>query len=241
MQFFALFFSVLVGFSALADNSRLANAVEMDDLSAVRKAIESGNASVDELVQAPPFNAPTMPIIVLAARGGAEKVAKYLIQKGANVNAKNENDETALMMAVYFDDSLGGGEGDFSKHDRIAKMLIAAGAHLENGKWWAPLAYAAYRNRHHIGAYLLEKGANVNGTAENGFTPVNTPLMMAVIPGHKQFSLMLLRKGADVKVVNKKGYTAISLAEEIKQTHILPYLKCAEKLQPGQSFQEHCE
>lgn len=243
--FFLVFFTVSLQAQELKTHPQLlvglVQAVEFDDVAKVRSMVESGSASVDEMVASPPGSDAIHPLIVVAARAGSEKVARYLIQEGCNVNARNNSRETALLMASFFDDSLYGGSGDFTKHDRIAKMLISAGASLENEDWWPPLAYAAYKNRNRIGEYLLQKGAKVDGPVQEGRSPVNTPLMMSVLAGHKSFTLLLLRNGANALILNKKSSTARDIAERNNQTHLISYLKCAESLNPGETFLEKCE
>ncbi len=56
---------------------------------------------------------------------------------------------------------------------------------------------------------LLESGANVNATDENG----NTVLMAAAAGGHAEIVQMLLRAGADVNASDKSGYTALMRAK----------------------------
>ena len=222
-----------LGFNVWAQNEGLVNTIEMDDVSKIKKLVNSGRISVDEKV------GNGNPIILIAARAGSEKIIKFLISKNVDVNALNSVRETALMMAVFFGDT----QVDETHviHDRIARALIGAGAKLENDGWWAPLSYAAYAGRLGIAQYLVEQGALIDGILVDNVSLVNTPLMMASLQGHDKFVLYLLRRGANANVKNKKEATAYSLAEKSNNKHLLKYLRCAMDLAPGETYTEKCD
>lgn len=231
---------LLASSTAVADDNRLRIAVEMDDVSTVQRMIDRGEITADQGVMVTPYGEGPTAILIVAARAGSEKVVQLLISKGANLNAKTVVDETALMLSVFFDDSFGGEGSGFDKHDRIARRLIDAGADVNNGSWNA-LAYAAYNDRTAIGKYLIQKGAHLDGPLKDGVSPVNTPLMMSAMRGHKNYLLMLLRAGAKASLKNSKGTSAIELAKKYNQTHLIGYLKCALALPPGGSYAENCD
>ena len=222
------------GLNLWAQNEDLGIAVDMDDVAKVSKMINSGRASVNEKV-----GANNHPIILLAAKSGSEKVAKFLISRNADVNAQNSARETALMQAVFFLDSQA--DNTFVIHDRIAVALVEAGAKTENGDWWAPMAYAAFAGRLGIAQYQMAHGALVDGPVVDNISTVNTPLMMACMQGHEKFVRYLLLQGADAKLKNKTGATASSLAEKYNNTNLLKYLNCAMNLAPGEAYKGKCE
>lgn len=222
-----------LGLKTWAQNEDLAIAVERDDITKIRRLLTNGQISVDEKVRN------EEPILVTAARAGSEKVTKYLISKNANVNALNAFRETALMLAVFFNDS--DRNDSHETHDRIAKSLIEAGATLENDQWWTPLAYAAYANRLEMVEYLLTKGALINGPVVNNVTPVKTPLMMASMQGNDLLARYLLIQGANAHIKTQNEATAFSLAEKYDHRKLLKYLKCAMGLAPDESYQQKCE
>lgn len=238
MKWFSILF--LVASVAFADTHRLKVAIEFDDVSTVRSIIERGQAKVDDAIDDGISNDP-VPILIIAARAGSENVTQYLVRKGANINIQNALKVTALMMAVYFDDSLYGGDGNFERHDRIARFLVERGANLENGNFYGPLSYAAYRGRTAIGTYLISKGAQVDGPIVNGNqSPINTPAMMASMTGQRSFLRLLLRRNARVDLISHNGQTATQLAKKYNQTHLLPLLQCAESLKPGEKYSDKC-
>lgn len=58
--------------------------------------------------------------------------------------------------------------------------------------------------------YFLEKGADVNGIDDNGFTP----LMMAASEDQPEIAQLLIDKGAKVNFVNEQGWTALTEAAD---------------------------
>lgn len=224
----SLFFSLQI----FADQQSIVTSIELDDVSKIRRLVESGQLSVDEKIKN------DMPILMIAARAGSEKVSQYLISKKANVNALNSVNETALMMAVFFEKEEN--EGGYASHDRIARLLIAAGANLENGNWWAPLAYSAYKGRIEIAQYMVSLGALVDGPVVNGVASVNTPLMMASMQGHAAFVKFLLMMNANPKLLNTRNVTALELAKKYNQKHVFKYLECANYLAPGELYKDKC-
>ena len=82
------------------------------------------------------------------------------LNAGANVNARNTRNQTALMYAAD--------EG----HTEIAKLLIEKGADVNarDNDGWTPLMYAADEGRTEMGKLLIEKGADVNARDNNGET-----------------------------------------------------------------------
>ena len=219
----------------------LVQAVEADQLSVVRRTIERGNATVDQMVSSSPYGENGISILALAARAGAVRVAEYLINNGANLDIKNSAGETAIMLAAFFDDAYWKGEGRFENNDAIARMLVDHGANLDNGNFWGALAYAGYKGRSFIGNYMIQHGAPVDGYVKNGISQYLTPLMMAARNGHKNFTLILLRAGADPTIKTPDGVTAHYLAKYYKQTHLIGYIECALELKADEKFSDKCE
>lgn len=221
------------------DHDLVINAVSVDNVGKIKSMIESGELDKNQLLDAEPYGKEGLPLIALAGREGAVKVTKYLIGIKTDLNAKTSVKETALMLAAYFkwDDSSDG----YSKNDEVARLLIAAGADLENEPgMYTPLSYAAYIHRFAIGKELIAAGANPNGAAVDGKTKANTPLMMTVLSDDKSFMKLILSAGADVHIVKSGGQTAITLAKKYKRDDLMPWLLCAYELKSGEKFAEKC-
>lgn len=220
------------------DVDSMRNAIDQDDVSYVQAAVNRGAISVNHRLVAPGYSGGA-PLIALAARAGSVRVLRYLISAGADVNARTPVNETALMLAAFFRDD---GAASADQHDEALRVLVEAGANLENefGNY-TPLAYAAYNDRQRALRYLLERGARVDADAVGRVVYVNTPLMMAAMQGHREVVRTLLRAGADplIRVIN--GNTAREFALKYRHSHVEPLLACAEAVPPGMRYAQRCE
>lgn len=220
------------------DAESIINAIEQDDPSSLRAMVSRGTITVNQRLPAPGYSGGA-PLIALAARAGSIETLRYLIAAGADLNASTPVNETALMLAAYF---RGENNDSFERHDAAVRLLVEAGASLENvPNNYTPLAYAAYNNRQRALRFLIERGARLDADARGGTVYVNTPLMMAAIQGHRDVARVLLLAGADPLVRVSNGHTAREFALKYNQTHVEPLLACAEKMPPGMRYAQHCE
>ena len=122
--------------------------------------------------------------INVAESGDLHAVESY-ITKGADVNAKANDDVTALMMASQND------------HKEVVELLLAKGADInakdKNGT--TALMMASQNDHKEVVDLLLAKGADVNAKDKNGVTA----LMMAS------------QKGADVHARKNTDWNALRL------------------------------
>lgn len=223
--------------SAGVDTDGVLNAIAQDDASYIQAAVQRG-VSVNQRIEAPGYSTGA-PLIALAARAASIKTLRYLISAGADVNARTPVHETPLMLAAYFRE-----EGAFSaaRHDEAVRILVDAGAQLENDySNYTPLSYAAYNDRRLAIRYLLERGARVDADAVDRQTYVNTPLMMASMQGHREVVRTLLRAGADPLVRVHGGNTAREFALKYRHSHVEPLLACAESVPTGMRYAQYCE
>jgi hypothetical protein len=120
--------------------------------------------------------------LIYAAYYGDLSMVKRLLATGAEVNAKDKNDITALMAA-----SLAG-------HREIVKLLLAEGAEVnartKDGQ--TALLYAAIKGDQKILEMLLAKGAEINTKDKNG----KTAFMLATRTNHPEVRQLLIKAGA---------------------------------------------
>lgn len=222
------------------DQDSLYSAISVDDVDYVRAAVKSGAIGPNQYIVAPGYNRGA-PLIALAARAGSVNVMQYLIQAGADVNARTSYDETALMLASFFMSDEEGRGGSYEQHEAAARMLVAAGASLEAARGgYTPLSYAAYQGRVQTIRFLLARGARVDGSVQGGVAYLPTPLMMATMMGHEDSARLLLEAGANPRLRVSAGNTAMEFAQKYRQTQLYPILQCAERMPRGQKFANWC-
>jgi len=133
-----------------------------------------------------------------AARYGAYKAARFLLDRGADFNVKDEKGNTPLHLASIY------------RHDEIVDLLIQhkSDVDLLNAQGQASLYLASlYGNPESI-KLLLAGGAKLNIKDAEG----NTPLHTAVLYRHPENLDEILKANPDIDAVNKEGYTPLLLA-----------------------------
>uniref|UniRef100_A0A8C9TBM8 Ankyrin repeat and sterile alpha motif domain containing 6 n=1 Tax=Scleropages formosus TaxID=113540 RepID=A0A8C9TBM8_SCLFO len=157
-----------------------------------------------------------------AAAGGHEKLARFLLRKGASVDRRNHYGWSALMQAARFG------------HVNVAHILLENGAEINaKNRMGASVLTVAARGGHiNMVKLLMESGAfvddydhldvpqgddngnNNNGNGHQGREPLDiTALMAAAQHGHEALVRLLLEWGADVNVSLKTtGWSPLMLA-----------------------------
>jgi ankyrin repeat protein/SAM-dependent methyltransferase len=133
-----------------------------------------------------------------AARYGAFFAARFLLDRGADLNVKDESGNTPKHLAAIF------------SHDDIIDLLIQHKADVDmlNAQEQAPLHLASlYGNPESI-KLLLAGGAKTNIRNAEG----NTPLHIAVLYRHPENLEELLRGSPEIDESNREGYTPLHLA-----------------------------
>jgi ankyrin repeat protein len=151
------------------------------------------------------------PALALAAESESVEIMEFLIDKGADMNVKDECGCTALLRAVQWG------------RPHVAKFLIKKGADLNVRDKKGETALTAAHERGHleIVKHLIGKGADTNMKGDYGITA----LMKAAGSGNLELVKLLIEKGADVNARNNDGKTALSLASALNRTAIVQYLK----------------
>jgi ankyrin repeat protein len=102
------------------------------------------------------------PPLLMAIRARKFRAARAMVEKGANVNAKDKWGATPLSMVAR--------HGDLG----LVRMLVEKGANINaaNLEGYTPLHAAAAAHRQDMAAYLISKGAKINGKTSAGQTPL---------------------------------------------------------------------
>ena len=177
-------------------------------------------------------------------------VVKDLIEQGADVNAKDKDGMTALIVASR------------NGHREVVEMLISNGADVnaKDNSDWTALMRASIKGQSKIAELLIANGALVNSKGVDGCTALiaaafdgcneivklllengadvnardsddRTALIMAISQGYVDVGEMLIDNGAVVNAKDKTGKTAMSVAkdEEVRKAIINAVKKRNEK------------
>ena len=134
--------------------------------------------------------------MLMAAFDGDLATVKILLDKGVNVNDKDEDSGgTALIKAAVMG------------HLEVVKFLIDKGADVNTPSKIGRTPLMCASPRLEVVKFLLDKGAKVNAKDEDGFTT----LMFASMHNAPGVAKLVLDRGADVNARDIHGRTALSL------------------------------
>jgi ankyrin repeat protein len=133
-----------------------------------------------------------------AVISGLPKKAIRCLKQGAEINAKNEQGNTPVHVAVA------------SRQKEIVGLLAERGTDVNaaNPRGDTPLHLAAEADDRDIAELLIAKGADVNARNRQG----RTPLHVAAMKHHTSMVESLAAHGADASVKDRSGETALQLA-----------------------------
>ena len=148
-----------------------------------------------------------------AALIGDAAEVKSLIEKGADVNSKDELLNTALICAIQ------------NNKSECVITLIDSGADVneENISGYPPVVLATCKGNVEMVKALLGKGADINARDPYDWTA----LMNAVYLNDLQMVKFLLSNGCDVNAKNYLGRSALFMAESLGRSEIAIALKNA--------------
>ena len=144
----------------------------------------------------------------LASADDVDIVRRLLAAPGIDINAKDKDGNTALIVAVK------------RVHTAIVDLLLAApgididvNAEGSQPVDWTALTWAASEGNTAVVDLLLAAGADVDAKTNNGATA----LIWAAVGGHAAMVRQLLAAGADVDAKTNNGDTALMLAEVLHE------------------------
>jgi len=148
----------------------------------------------------------------IAARLGALARAKSLIDKGADIDARDAWGETALHCAAY------------QGHRDVVDLLVDKGAHVnsKNALSETPLHAAVKGNQTVLARLLIAKSAEVNAKSWSDDTPLHYAIKSGDV-GEDMIGL-LIDKDANINAENSKGQTPLDIAIRRNRRQIVELL-----------------
>lgn len=238
---------LLVSTSLFSQEANLLNKVRKNDIEAV-KALIKGGADVNQEDDMMGYNAldlssdtEMMEVLISAGtninhqakrtgytplmnalNGCKNDVAKFLIEKGADINIKSNDGTTALTLAC-------------GCSEEIAKQLLAKGADIKAvsdrgmGAFTQCTGVGLSREAvsYEFAEFLLERGANIDETNTTDYYGGYTPLCWAIVSGEEKLVGFLVKHGANVNVKTNMDKSPLALATEAGNENIIKILKDA--------------
>ena len=182
---------------------------------------------------------------MLAAAGGFTDTVKLLMDRGADVNTRDNYDTTAIIAAAtaghpeaaatlvaygadpFFKDTSGGSalsNAVFFGHTETVLAIMEQLPELPAESGDELLLLAAGLGHKKIAIALLDKGISVNARGIKD----RTPLMAAAAFNKPELVKLLLDKGADATASDDDGFTALQVAENKGNTEVINLLRAAQ-------------
>lgn len=142
------------------------------------------------------------------------RLIEFLLDKGASVDLRNEDDETPMFIAAY------------NNRLECMKVLLDRGASLKGTFGYygeSPLHVCVRNNSPEALEFLLDNGAQVN--AKNKLS--ETPLFLACMLDRKELAVVLLMRKAGAKIQNRDGKDCFYMASEKKHKDVLDALNAS--------------
>ena len=195
------------------EGSDLITAVAYQDLDKVKNLIEAG---VDINYQEESAGATAL---IMSAMYKFGDIARYLIEKGADISIENNTGHTALMASA-------------GSSEEVFDLLVANGADmsvkLEDGTSAFTLSISGVMSDF-VGfgnaKKLLDNGADVDESFTSGPAEGYTCLMMAARNQRPDIVKFLAENGANVNAKAANGNTPLSLAKEEEDQEMVALLK----------------
>jgi len=185
--------SALPGGSGLGDDSQLLTIDEAQEV----KRIQALIANSPDLINA---NLGARTRLLEAAASGKLVVARFLLDNGARINARDASGATALHTAAR------GG------HRAMVQLLLEYRADVQatDNNRESPLHEAAGQGFQSVAEVLLGAGADPNAKNKKG----RTPLYLAVGGGHAAMAEVLIANKAEVNAEDQDGLTPLHVASQ---------------------------
>lgn len=228
--------------SELSPGAKFAVAIEDNDLDKVKALLDSGLA-VDTPIE---YGESSQTPLAKAAWDGATEIARLLVERGADVNARDGDSTTALHQAgsnghLEIVRLLLGAKADpnvvnkygqtvlsnaaAASNPGLVELLMRGGAKAEvDGMVLTPLMFAAFAGDEGLIRLLVRQGANVNYALQDSG---QSALLSAIYAGKPETVRLLIELGADVNARTPSGDTPLEVARNGDQEDVAAMLLAA--------------
>ena len=151
-------------------------------------------------------------LLSIACNNGYNKIVKFLLRNGSDVNTKNNEGDSPLHMSCM------------SGYHRVVKTLIKNGADInsKNLKGETPLHISSYVNELKITKILMENGADINAKNNIGETSF---LMACYVENLGVVKLFLEKNGnSNINIVDNDGCSPLIGAASVGNYDIMVVL-----------------
>jgi ankyrin repeat protein len=140
-----------------------------------------------------------------------EKIAKYLIDNGLDINAVDDYGQTPLAYAAFYN------------KPEIIKYLIDKGAKINKYNWYkvTPFMHAAMKSTPEIIELMIHNGADINAKDQFG----RTAFIWAAMQSTPEIIESMIHNGADINAKDQFGRTALDWAIGKKNLDVVPILE----------------
>ncbi|KAL0636337.1 hypothetical protein Q9L58_004684 [Maublancomyces gigas] len=138
-------------------------------------------------------------VLIIAAEHGSQlSTVRLLLDRGADIETRQEDSSTALHLASA------------NGHKETVELLLDRGANIESKTEyaWTPLLMASADGQKETAELLLDRGANIEAKQAQ----CRTALQLACTDGHREMAEFLLDRGADIESKDGESWTSLHLA-----------------------------
>ena len=155
--------------------------------------------------------------IIIATYQGNYPIVKSLIDAGANIHARDDNQRDLINIAIR------------AKSSELVKLFIAAGVDVKaftRRYRGSTLIFASHQGQVETVKALIKAGAPLDRVNILGWTAI----LEAVVLGdgdkaHQEIVKALIKAGADKNIADRNGQTPLEIAESRGHTEMVKILK----------------
>lgn len=195
-------------FMQLLDASRRGDNKKIDELLKMGADINGRISAMMPVAGTKKYKLVTSTLLIETIKAKSAETAKYLVEKGADVNLQDSKGVSPVMFAIIaFDDA------------DLLEFLVKKGADLKHRdmKGNTVLTGEVAMGKKPAVEFLLKHKVDPDEANSHGFTPV----MVSILTNNPEMLKILLKAGADIAKPHPKGWNVF----QIQRTRMAPELR----------------